>query len=198
MSDEIMATSILDAIDLIERLPGVADKAAQLAINQTATRGGLKLARTEILNEIAFPRDYLTGDRLRVSQQATPGNLEAVIAARQRPTSLARFAQSGTALGSRAKVGVRVQVKRGNSVLLKQAWLVNLNNGNIGLAVRLKPGQSIDNKHGKTYWLVPDKVALLYGPSVDQVFRDVSEEISGPVAKLLDAEFHRQFERLTR
>lgn len=198
MSDEIMATSILDAIDLMQRLPGVADKAAQLAINQTANRSGLKLARTEILNEIAFPRDYLTGDRLRVSQQATPGNLEAVIAARKRPTSLARFAQSGTALGSRAKIGVRVQVKRGQSTLLKQSWLVNLNNGNIGLAVRLKPGQSIDNKYGKTYWLVPDKVALLYGPSVDQVFRDVSEEISEPVAKLLDAEFHRQFERLTR
>lgn len=167
-----------------------------MAINQTATRGGLKLARNGILDEIAFPKDYLSGDRLRVSQKATTANQEAVIGARERPTSLARFAAPGTALGSRARIGVRIQVKKGQSVTLKNAWLVNLKGGNIGLAVRVKPGEQIANKTGATRWLVPDRVALLYGPSVDQVFRSVSERIAAPVGKLLTEEFLRQFTRL--
>lgn len=198
MSDEIMAQSILDAVEYMQRLHDVTDKAAQLAINQTATRGGLTMARNEILNEVAFPRDYLTGDRLRVSQKATPSNLEAVIGARPRPTSLARFADTGTALGSRAKIGVRVQVKKGQVLTLRQSWLVKLNNGNIGLAVRVKPGETFAGKYGAVNWLVRDRVALLYGPSVDQVFRDVSEKISAPVATMLNAEFHRQFQRLNK
>jgi hypothetical protein len=193
-----MALSLLEAADYIARLPREADKAAQLSINQVASRGALKLARSEILDQINFPKDYLTGDRLRVTKMARPGDLEAVIGARQRATSLARFADSSTTLGSRARVGVRVRVKRGNSTLLKKAWLVNLRNGNIGLAVRLKPGQSIDNKTGATRWLVPGKVALLYGPSVDQVFRDVSEDIAGPVGSMVATEFFRQLTRFTR
>lgn len=158
------------------------------------------MIRRDILNEVAFPRDYLTPDRLRVAQNAKPGNLEAIIKARQRPTSLARFATSGTSLGSRAKIGVRVQVKRGgNSVVFKTGWLVSLRNGNIGLAVRLKPGQSIGNRNESVKsWLVPDKVALLYGPSVDQVFRDVSEKTAAPIGRLVSQEFLRQFDRLTK
>ena len=34
---------------------------------------------------------------------------------------------------------------------------------------------------------------LLYGPSVDQVFDDVAEEISPSLAREMDNEFHRQF-----
>jgi hypothetical protein len=192
-----MADSILDAVEFFQRLPDVAGKAATMAINQVATRGGLKLARSGILDEIAFPKDYLSGDRLSVSQKATTSNPEAVIAARERPTSLARFADSSTALGSRAKIGVRVQVKRGKSVTLKTAWLVRLNSGNIGLAVRVKPGQQVRNKTGATRWLVPDRVALLYGPSVDQVFRSVSEKIAEPVGRMVSEEFLRQFTRLS-
>lgn len=192
-----MADSILDAVEFFQRLPDVAGKAATMAINQVATRGGLKLARSGILDEIAFPKDYLSGDRLRVSQKATTANPEAVIAARERPTSLARFAAAGTTLGSRARIGVRVQVKKGKSVTLKTAWLVRLNSGNIGLAVRVKPGQQIANKTGATRWLVPDRVALLYGPSVDQVFRSVSEKIAAPVGRMVGEEFLRQFTRLS-
>jgi len=193
-----VADSILDAAEFFQRLPNVADKAAQLAINTVAQRGGLTLIRRSILDEIAFPKDYLTDDRLGVKKKATAGNLEAVIAARERPTSLARFAAPGTALGSRARIGVKVAVKRGNGTTLKQAWLVNLKNGNVGLAVRLKPGQSLSNRYkAVTAWLVRDKVALLYGPSVDQVFREVSVKAAAPVARMVHDEFLRQFARLT-
>lgn len=193
-----MALSLLDAAEFIQRLPREVDKAAQLSINTVANRGALKLARNDILANVNFPKDYLYGDRLRVTQLAKPGDLEAVIGAREVPTSLARFADSSTTLGSRARVGVRVQVKRGKTVTLKKAWLVKLKEGNIGVAVRLKPGQTIDNKTGTTRWLVPGKVALLYGPSVDQVFRDVSEDIADPVGRMLQAEFFRQLTRFTR
>jgi hypothetical protein len=194
-----MANSILDVVDYFQRLPAETDKAAQLAINTVANRSGLKMIRSEILSAIAFPKDYLTDDRLRVKQNARPGNLEAIIAARHRPTSLARFADQGTSIGSRAKIGVRIQVKRGNSMHLKYAWLTRLNNGNIGLAVRLKPGEDFGNKTGAVKsWLVPDKVALLYGPSVDQVFRDVSVKVAAPVGRMVTEEFFRQFTRLTQ
>lgn len=191
-----MAISLLDAVEFIQGIPGVADKAAQLSINQVAKRGGIKLAREAILEEIAFPKDYLTGDRLRVTQFAKPGNLEAIIGARKRGTSLARFAASSTALGSRARLGVTVTVKRGKTERLKNAWLVTLKEGNVGLAVRLKRGETIENKSGKTYWLVPGSVALLYGPSVSQVFDDVSFKIAGPVGRMTVTEFLRQNTRL--
>lgn len=193
-----MAQTILDAVDFFQRLPGVADKAAQLAINTVADRGGMTLIRRSILDEIAFPKDYLTKDRIGVTKKAQPGNLEAVITARQRATSLARFAAPGTPLGSRARVGVQVGVKRANgTTVLKNAWLTKLRNGNVGLAVRIKTGETFGNRNDPiTQWLVPGKVALLYGPSVDQVFRDVSEKSAAPIGRMVNDEFLRQFARL--
>jgi hypothetical protein len=194
-----MALSLLEAAGFVQRLPQQTDKAAQLAINTIATRGGLTLIRRSVLDEIAFPKNYLTDDRLGVTKKASPGDLEAVIAARERPTSLARFADAGTPLGSRARIGVRVHVKSGNgTVALKQAWLTKLKNGNVGLAVRLKPGQELANRYkAVSAWLVPNKVALLYGPSVDQVFRDVSEKTAAPIGRMVTEEFLRQFARLS-
>lgn len=169
-----------------------------MSINTVANRGGMKLIRSSILDEIAFPKDYLTGDRLKVKQNAKPGNLEAVIAARQRPTSLARFAAS-TSLGSRARIGVRVRLKKsGGETVLKQAWLTRLRNGNIGLAVRVKSAKLAGKYDAIKTWLVPDKVALLYGPSVDQVFRDVSHTQAAPIGRMVTEEFFRQFTRLTK
>ena len=201
-----MADSILDAVEFIRRLPKQADTAARLAINQVAQRGGLSLIRSSILDEIAFPRDYLKGDRLGITQYAKPNDLEAVITARERPTSLARFAQ-GQPIGSKARLGVRVTVGKGKTSVLRSAWLVRLPRGerksadnfNIGLAVRVKPGESIRGKKSEHQaWLVPGKVALLYGPSVDQIFREVSADAAKPISLMVQAEFLRQFERLTK
>lgn len=193
-----MAISLLDAIEGIARIPEVTDKAASLAINTVANRSGLTLLRKSILDDIAFPRDYLTNDRFGVRSNATPQNLESRITARHRPTSLARFAQPGTPLGSRARVGVRVQVskKKGAKNFGKWAWLTPLANGNIGLALALRPGEKVDNRYGEPAWLVPGRVALLYGPSVDQVFRHVSEDEAPKIGRMVNDEFNRQFARL--
>lgn len=186
-------------------MPDVSAKCASLAINQTIQRAGLNLARKTIEQEIAFPKGYLTGDRLRPQKFAKPNDLEGSIVARKRATSLARFATPGQPFN---KPGITVRVGRGGgSTALRGAWLVRLKQGasltqdqyNVGLAVRVKPGDKLRNKkQGHKSWLVPDKVALLYGPSVDQVFRQVADDISLPVADLVSAEFLRQFERLTR
>lgn len=194
-----MAISLLDAIAGIQNIPGVTDKAASLAINTVATRSGMTLLRRSILDDIAFPKDYLNDDRLGVRRKANPQSLEATISARPRPTSLARFVAPGTPLGSRARIGLRVRVskKSAGTTFGKWAWLTRLNNGNVGLALALKPGETLDNRYGEPAWLVPGRVALLYGPSVDQVFRHVSADDAPQIASLVNAEFLRQFARFT-
>lgn len=193
--------------DYFRRMPDQSAKAASMAINQVATRGGMKLAQDAIIDQIAFPKDYLrTGDRLMVTRFSTPESLEAVISGRKRATSLARFAQ-GQALN---KVGLSVRVKNGSSSPLRSAWLVRLKKGasldednyNVGLAVRVRSGDITNKNATHQSWLVtPNEkgagVALLYGPSVDQVFRQVAGQIGEPIGELLAAEFFRQFDRIT-
>lgn len=199
-----MADSILDAISYFQRLPEVSAKAAVLAINQVAQRGALPLIRSDIMEEVAFPKDYLTDDRLGITKFASSSNLEATITARHRPTSLARFAP-GQQIGSQRKIGVVVRVGKGGSRVMRNAWLVRLARGepgsqdgfNVGLAIRLKPGETVQNKRDQRIaWLVPNQVALLYGPSVDQVFQEVSGKVADPVGDMLSTEFLRQFTRL--
>jgi hypothetical protein len=94
--------------------------------------------------------------------------------------------------------GVRVQVKPGQAKLLPKAFLVNLNNGNLGLAVRLKEGQSLRNKNDGRMVKLGKNTYLLYGPSVDQVFGDVADGNSDEISRLVSNQFFRQFARLTR
>jgi len=195
------------AAEFFARMPEINAKAARLALNQTASRGALKLARDEIMDEINFPREYLNASRLGVTKFATDRDLEAVITGRKRATSLARFAQPGTPIGSAAKSGVRVRVsKNGGGETLRKAWLVRLKSGasmsedkyNVGLAVRIRPGDSIKGKNStQQAWLVPGVIALLYAPSVDQVFREVAAEIGPQVGDMAAQEFLRQFTRLS-
>lgn len=201
MTVKVEVEALDGAIDFFRAAPEVAPKAASLAINQVITRGGMRMAQDAIMDQIAFPRDYLRGDRLEVAKYATESNLEGVIRGRKRATSLARFSQ-GSVIG---KAGVRVEVKRGSATTLKNAWLVRLKQGasltedkyNVGLAVRLKPGEQLQNKKFEHQsWLVPGVVALLYGPSVDQIFRQVADDVAEPIAQMVTDEFFRQFDRL--
>lgn len=177
-----------------EQLPDIAEQAAILAINETAQREGLTAIRKDMRDQVNFPSGYLEGDRLKVSRRAASGSLEAVIRGRDRPTSLARFAQGQTPENTRGR-GVRVQVKNGRVQVLRKAFLVKLRNGNVGLAVRLKPGESLKNSEKAVK--LAENVYLLYGPSVDQVFRGVAEDRSGDIAEMVTSKFLRQFARLS-
>lgn len=204
-SIEIVPVGNKDLDQYFRQLPDKAELAMQMAINTVTARSGMALIKKNMLNEIAFPSGYLNADRLKVTKRATRNNLEAVITGRKRATSLARFVTSGSVVNSRTQSGVTVRVKRGKTTYMKNAFLVKLNKGasltednyNIGLAVRLSAGEALANKNTQhRSWLVPGKVALLYGPSVDQVFSDVADKVGPQIADQVETEFYRNFRRL--
>lgn len=205
MSATIIAEGLPDLTRYLERTPAVARRAARLAINQVAERKALRAAREAIAEQVAFPRTYLTdNNRLSITRRATDDNLVAVVTGRQRPTSLARFAP-GQAPGRRG-AGVTVRVKPGRSEAMRRAFLIRLRRGrapvtdesfNLGLAVRLRPGERVENKIRMVPMKGDSGLYLLYGPSVEQVFRSVAADISPAVLDDLATEFLRQFVRLS-
>lgn len=217
MSVKVAALGLAESIKFFEVMPDTATKAMSISINQVAQRGGMRLAQDAIYEQVAFPKDYLKGDRLMVAKFSRPNDLEAVIRGRKRATSLARFAKGSIGGGQFLTGGGRaptppisLRVKTNAGTALRSAWLVRLNRGasfdednyNVGLAVRVKKGEKVLGKSTKhDSWLTGNPedggVALLYGPSVDQVFRDVADSIGEPILNLVTAEFFRQFARLS-
>lgn len=195
MSATIIATGLKDMERFFNDLPDIAEQAAVLAINDTVQREGLTLIKKDMRDQVNFPSGYLEGERLRPTRFAARGRLEAVIRGRDRPTSLARFAEGQTPENTRGQ-GVRVRVKRGQSELLRKAFLVRLKNGNLGLAVRLKAGENLRHSVGATQ-LAPG-LFLLYGPSVDQVLRGVADDRADDIIDIVSSKFLRQFGRLSR
>lgn len=189
----------------LKSFPKRVPRAARLAINTVISRKGMKLIQDEMYDQVAFPKNYLKGDRLFVRQFATEANLTGIILGRKRATSLARFAAPGTPIGSQGSRGVKVVVSRGSSAFLRNAWLVRLRRGasltednfNVGLAIRLREGEKVTGKYSShRSWLVPGQVALLYGPSVNQVFDDVAEDTGPEILNMVGEEFNRQFDRM--
>lgn len=176
--------------------------AAARAINKVTRDGRVEIAR-DIRDQVNLPASYVAPGqkRLYVSQQATAGNLEGKITARGRATSLARFVQGTPRRGQ----GVRVEVAPGRSRYMKRAFLIRLPAGNsnvdtkynMGLAIRLRPGETLQNK--LTARRMEKGLYLLYGPSVDQVFRardgsGVANEKAPQLASELEREFLRLLE----
>ena len=173
------------------------------SINKTADRART-LASQDIREQVAFPASYLapSAKRLFVSTKATKVSpFEAVISGRDRPTSLARFTnQKPLGGGQRHRDGqIAVTVKPGVRRYIKRAFLITLNNSNVGLAVRTDGGPPNNayapKEIGKNLW-------LLYGPSVDQVLSAASngggiyEEIVPETLDFLNDEFNRQLDLL--
>lgn len=94
-----------------------------------------------------------------------------------------------------------VQVNPGTSKKMRNAFLIPLRagevqGGNVGLAIRLRPGERVQNVHTFDPIEIFPNVFILYGPSVDQVFQGVAKDIQPEVMQYLDSEFGRQFFRL--
>lgn len=183
----------------LDALPRNILVAAQRAVNRTADRGATA-ARRIVREQVNFAAQYLTGtdssgrQRLGVSKRASVDNLEAVITGRQRPTSLARFATGSPQVG---KTGVQVEVAPGFARLMRRAFVIRLPAGksdvetksNLALAIRLKPGEVIHNK--RVMVRLKGNLYLLYGPSVDQAFATVREDVAPDAEQFLGAEFTR-------
>ncbi len=192
----IQGIGIAEFEKFIEGFPHVAEKAAQLAINQTADRAVRTTLKKEMLRQVAFPTGYLTKQRLGIKRHATSHRLEAIVAGRDRPTSLARFVVGGeSSLRARKKGNIRVRVKPGTQKPMRKAFGVRLRNGNMGLAVRAPKG--IYNSYTDGVKLDKD-VYLLYGPSVDQVMSDVALKTMPDTGRFLQNEFMRQLKRLNK
>lgn len=194
----VIAIEGLDVSEDIALLPEKINLAQQQAINKTIDRARTAAAR-EIRKQVAFPASYLTGadSRLNVTQRAGQGNMMAVITGRFRATSLARFSKDTDQAKVRRAKGVNVQVKPGGATFIKGAFLVHLRAGsektdtkfNLGVAIRLKKGQKLTGSTAAVK--LEDNVWLLYGPSVNQVFKDVADEIAPDTADYLQTEFTR-------
>lgn len=188
--------------------PERVDAASVFAVNEAARYGQAESSR-RIREQVAFKASYVgsaedPGARLRVAKRARAGDLEAVIAGRTRPTSLAQF-QTGAKLGKGGYVRVRVSATKGAKTI-PGAFPMKLRRGNVydpgsvnqGIAVRLKDGKLPSGLNKKQMVQVDGSLYLLYGPSVDQVFRDVRYDVQEPVADVLESSFLRNFARLNR
>lgn len=184
----VLVVEGLSSLEDIDNLDEEVLRNARNAINRAAERARTDSAR-EIRKELNFPARYLD-QRLTVRKRATGSSLEAVISGRDRPTSLARFATNRNQ--KPGKAGVNVQVSASAAKRMQRAFLMKLRNGNLGLAIRLKPGASITGSRGAKRMGGPNSnLYLLYGPSVDQAFSTVIPGQEDKTADFLETEFLR-------
>ncbi len=174
----------------LDKLDSRIQDAAQKAINATAPRVRAKAA-DRIRRQVNFPAGYLRGpqSRLKVTEYATPSKLAATVTGRQRPTSLARFVTGSKTPG---KQNPTVTVKPGVPKTMRRAFLMKLRGGeegNIGIAVRTSRGRMPDRAYKPVK--ISDNLYLVYGPSVDQVFRSVRQDVEPEAQLFLEAEFRR-------
>jgi hypothetical protein len=184
-----------------------ADRIAKLramAVNTTARHGRAVLAR-DIRDQVNLPARYVSESekRLYVAKTATAARAEAVVRASGRPTSLARYAVNPST--SQRGAGVLVEVAPGRARLMRKAFFLRLPQGsvltdtqfNLGLAIRLRPGERVMNKVQMVR--MSSGLYLLYGPSVDQVFRandgsGAASDRAEYLARKLEDEFLRLLE----
>lgn len=188
--------------DFIPEMTKNVETALTRALNRAADRARTQAARAA-REQVAFPASYVSPSnrRLYVSRRAKKGAAEAILEGRGRPTSLATFTkQKVLPPGKRHKDGkVAVTVKPGVTRKISRAFMINLKNGNVGLAVRTdgaKPPNAYKPKSiGKNLW-------LLYGPSVDQALSAATDgdgiyaEMSPEVLEFVEYEFNRQLDLL--
>lgn len=192
MTAFIFADGLADAIKFFEAVPEEAETAMVTAVNQVVQEDAMTKVRRDMRQQVAFPSGYLEQGRLRIAKKARRGSVEAVIAGRDRATSLARFAPGQTPSTTRGK-GVKLTIKPGQTKQFNRLFMVKLRNGNQGVAVRLKPGETLNNSESAVR--LADNVYLLYGPSVDQVFRGVAQQNVPFILEKLQDKFLRQFLR---
>jgi hypothetical protein len=197
----VFAVEGLGSLASIEDVPAAVITAARRAVNRTVDRARAAAAR-EIRRQVNLPANYVSGQngRLSIIKKASGTDLEGIIQGRQRPTSLATFARGSLVPGKTPRQGIQVEVKPGGARFMKGAFLMKLRAGNaaldtkfnLGLAVRTRTGQ----KPSKAYrpLKIGKNLYLLYGPSVDQVFRTVAPEIAPDQADFLESEFRRLME----
>jgi hypothetical protein len=200
----ITTSGLADFKKYCDVAPDIAVTSARIALNTVAARALKQDVPKTMRGEVAFPPGYLEDPtRLARDRPATNTELFTSIIGQDPPTSLARFANGLAAFGTKQEADVIVIVKPSRSVTMKRVFPFKLRAGdgtsgafNIGLAIRLKPGEILAHRTlGNIGLAIPriPNVYLLYGPSVNQVFDDVAGDLADPLGESVEAEFLRQF-----
>lgn len=199
----MMALAIeLNQFKFVSEMSDNVELALVRAINRTSERFRTRAARA-VREQVAFPASYVSpsAKKLWVSKKARKTDPQSIIEGRGSPTMLARFSKAKPLPpGQRPKDGrIAVTVKPGVTRKIARAFMINLKNNNVGLAVRTNglppPNAYKPRSLGKNLW-------LLYGPSVDQALAaatdgdGVYEEMSPDVLEFLEHEFDRQIDLL--
>ena len=197
LSMKVSEANLDEVRDLMKAAGDAAMEIAAAAIND-----GIAYARKEsgdaILDQVNFPPGYLDlPERFAVTQKATAAAPTARLTARQRPTSLGTFI---TAVGPKGR-GVTVKVQRkGAAKRFNRAFVTNAlkagdkSFGNRGVALRTKgPKPERAYKPVKLFSDDNGVVWLLYGPSVNQVFSDVAEDILPKVNRFVVDRYRQLF-----
>lgn len=188
---------------MFKTFPERTAEAARLAINQTAKREALSRVRQDMRKQINWKASYLNDpDKTGVAKYATKGSLVAAIYARDQPTMLNRFRPNPNTMPSKTTSGVKVKVKPTSTKVMKHAFAHQFRkSGNIGILTRTKGGGSTPPSgitHGGGRYIQSMRAWLLYAPSVDQVMWDTAKRNQARIAKYLEVEFLRQFNRLEK
>lgn len=186
-------------------LPDRTNKALKLAVNDAALYGA-RLGKKQIMAEVNRSSAYLgnpknVNSKLARIKTASVNDLESIVQANHRLASLAGFSNSPVSFG-RPKSAIKVKVGKGGAKEVKRGFFIRLKKGdvltednyNLGIAIRLKPGEKVGNK--KVSKAKDSRIAVLYGPSVEQMFNRITPEIADDVLAFAEREFLRQFDRL--
>lgn len=186
----ILVTGMNEALAMLRSVDAESRSALSKAINAVADETH-DLAVQKIMSQVALSASYVKS-RLYISQRASVDDPTAVISGRVRSTQLRRY--QGKQLYVRAKMpgkkrlaGTSVKVKAGGATkVLKHAWVMKLKYGDI------------DAKMGRTHGIVQrtgsgrNDYRVLYGPSVDQVWNDVKDDVRPLIEPRLAVEFLKQ------
>lgn len=199
---EIEVVSLKGFEDEFAKAPKAATQAARFAINA----GARKLASAsskQIRGSITFgARELYSPANPKAGKisvlLASDSSLEARVRGADRPTLLSRFAVNRPT--GKRKIVPRVRVSPRKTAELARSWFMRFPNGQVGIAVRLKPGETMRNrKLGNAYPLKGSPNAfVLFGPSVEQALGQAAPDNLRAVEKLVNDEFLRQFTRLSK
>ncbi len=197
MAENVRIDGLAEVRAALARAPRAAQRAAKLALNDTARK--MRTAGSKAIRQQVNLKASYVNKHLRVSERARPKQLTAVISATKRPVLLSRYGAKqltrkakhparskgdplrGISPGRKA-AGVSVKVKAQRKKM-RGAFLVPglRGSGVMGVAIRTGAG--------------PNAIKVLHGPSVDQVWRDVREDIAPEAEAHLSREYRRQLAR---
>lgn len=184
--------------------PQQAAKAAQIAVNYAADRFARKSSNAikeslRIESKSLYNASDQKKSRIKV-RKAGAGETTAVVSASSEPYLLSKFATNAPKGRSVRGISPAVMVKPSNLQKMESSFYVRAKNGQLLIALRLKPGESVRNRtSGRTYPLRKGdpSAVVLYGPSIDQAFETQSRQFLDSVEEDMRAEYQRQFRRLT-